>query len=102
MLETVITFLAIICSLGVASLSLFRWQRTDGYKATIYLVVGVFAGFVALLNLSTLLASEASFVRTATLAYVGFATVIVLPAARALSKLTYEAPEESEGEDASV
>jgi hypothetical protein len=44
-------------------------------------------------------------VRTAALAYAGFATAVMLPAARALGNLTYEEPEETEeteGEDAAV
>jgi hypothetical protein len=103
MLELAISSLAIACALCVGALCVIRWQRSSGYKSAVYLVVSVFAGLVALLNLSAMLASDASFVRTATLAYVGFATAILLPAARALGNLTYEKPkEEAEGKDAAV
>ena len=83
-------------------MGLLRWQRTSGYKAAVYLGAGIFSGFVALLNLSALVATDPSFVQTATLAYVGFATAIVLPAARALGNLTYETPRQAQGEDPAV
>jgi hypothetical protein len=102
MLEVTISTTAIVCALCVAALCLFRWQRSSGYKSAVYLVVGVFAGLVALLNLSAILAADTTFVRTAALAYAGFATAVMLPAARALGNLTYEEPEETEGDDAAV
>jgi hypothetical protein len=102
MLELAISIMAIVCALSVAGLCLFRAQRCDGYKSAVYLGVGIFAGLVALLNLSAMLAAGTSFVGTAILAYAGFATAALLPAARALGNLTYEEPEETEGEDAAV
>jgi hypothetical protein len=102
MLETTITLLAIVCSACVATMCLMRWHRSNGYKAAVYLAVAAFSGLVALLNLSGLVASDTSFIRTATLAYVGFATAIVLPAARALGNLTYETPHQPEKEDAAI
>jgi hypothetical protein len=88
--ETTLTLLAIACSLGVAVMSLLGKQRSRGFKAVVYLVFGAFAGLIALLNLLAILATDVSFVQTAALAYVGFATAILLPAARALGNLTYE------------
>ena len=102
MLETMISLLAIVCSASVAAMGLFRWRRTKGYKAAIYLALSAFSGLVALVNLSALLATDPSFVRIATFAYVGFATAAVLPAARALGNLTYETPDRTEREDAPV
>lgn len=83
-------------------MSLVSWRSAKGFRATVYLVFAIFAGLVALLNVSALLATDRSFLRTATLAYVGFAMAAVLPAARALGSLTYKTPDESEGEDANV
>lgn len=102
MLETMISVLAIVCSGAVAAMGVYRWRRAHGLKAGIYLSVGVFAGLVALMNLSALLAADLSFVRTATLAYLGFATAILLPAARAFGDLTYRAPDPDETEDRAV
>ncbi len=94
MLETTITLLAIICAASVSTICVLRWRRTSGFKGAVYLGCAVFAAFMVLLNLTALFAAGESFIRTATLAYVGFATVIILPAARALGRLTYETPEE--------
>ena len=102
MLETTITLLAIICAASVSVMSLIRWRGADGFKSAVYLAFAVFAGLVALVNISALMAGGDSFIRTAALAYSGFATAAVLPAARALANLTYEKPSESEGEDAAV
>ena len=102
MLETTITLLAIICAASISAMSLMRWRGTTGFKAVVHVVFAVFAGLVALLNVSALVAGGDTFIRTATVAYLGFATAAVLPAARALGNLTYEKPSESEGEDAAV
>jgi hypothetical protein len=102
MIETTTSILAIVCSLCVSTMCMMRQQRSGGYKSAVYLAVAIFSGIVALLNLSALLATDVSFIRTATLAYVGFATAILLPVARALCKLTYETPESSESEDAAI
>ncbi len=102
MLETTITLLAIVCAASVATMCLIRWRRASGFKAGVYLAFSIFAAFVILLNVSALVATGDSFVRTATLAYIGFATAIILPAARALSKLGYEPPDESEESDATI
>jgi hypothetical protein len=100
-LETSIAILAIICAASVGAMCILRWNRAaHGFKAGVYLGFGIFAGAVALLNLSALLATDASFLRTATLAYMAFATAILLPLARALGNLTYEEPDEHE--DAAV
>lgn len=101
MLEMLISALALVCSGCVAGMSLHRWQRTSGYSSAIYLAVCAFAGTVAVLNLSALFA-DPSFVRTAALAYVGFATSMLLPVGRALSNLTYETPGQEEREDPAV
>ena len=102
MLETTITLLAITCAASVSVMSLIRWRGATGFKAAVYTAFAVFAALVALLNMAALLAGGDSFMRTAALAYVGFATAAILPAARALGNLTYEEPSESEGEDAAV
>lgn len=102
MLETTISLLAIVCSASVAAMAIYRWNKTSGFKSAVYLAAGVFAGLVALMNVTLLLAADASFVRTATLAYVGFAMAIVLPVARAIGNLTYETPGQTESEDAAV
>lgn len=109
MLETMISLLAVVCSATVAAIGIYRWHRTSGYKSSVYLAAGIFAGLVALMNLSALAADGLSFIWTAALAYVGFATTIVLPAARALGNLTYETPRgtpdssrRTESEDATV
>lgn len=102
MLATIIPILAMLCAFCVALICLLRWRATKGFAAWVYLAVAALAGLAALLNLSGLLASDASFVRTATFAYIGFATAALLPAARALGELTYDAPEERESDDAAV
>jgi hypothetical protein len=93
MIETTITLFAIACAASVAVMCLIRWRRATGFKSSVYFCFAVFAAFVMILNLSALVATGGSFVRTATLAYIGFATAILLPAARALGRLTYDAPD---------
>jgi hypothetical protein len=102
MLETMITLLAVICAVSVAVMSLMRWSSAGGFRAAVHLGFAVFAGFIALANLSALIAGDESFIRTATLAYLGFATAAVLPAARALANVRYEQPEGTETRDATV
>lgn len=103
MIETTITLLAIICAASVSVMSLMRWYGASGFKAMVYMAFAVFSGLIALLNLSLLLASDGSFVRTAALGYLGFATAIVLPAARVLANVTYDKDRDgSKKEDATV
>lgn len=102
MIETLITVLALVCATSVACLCLIRWHRASGFRAAVYMAFGVFAALVALLNLTALFATDGSFARTATLAYVSFATAVILPGARALGNLTYQAPAEAEREDATI
>lgn len=94
--------MAIICSTSVASIALHRWRQATKFRAGVYLAVAACAGFVALLNLVLIAAEDNSFVRTVSLSYAGFATIILLPVARALSKLTYETPDTTGDDDRTV
>lgn len=101
-METTVTVLATVCATGVAGIALHRWRQATKFGVIVYLAVAVCAGFVALLNLVLIAADDSSFVQTVSLAYAGFATVIMLPVARALSRLTYDAPEATSKDDRTI
>jgi uncharacterized membrane protein YhaH (DUF805 family) len=102
MLEMTITLLAIVCSISVAVMCYVRRRRAIGFKSAVYFVCSTLAAAIALLNFIALFADGDTFVHAAALAYLGFATAIVLPAARALGNLTYETPKAGEKKDAPV
>lgn len=86
-IQAILTSLAGICAIGVAMICLARWRRASGYKSAVYMGFALVSVAVALLNLSVLVSSSQTMAWPVAFAYVGFATALFVPAARALGSL---------------
>jgi hypothetical protein len=86
-IQAILTTSAAICAASVSVVCLLRWRRATGYKSVVHLLFAFAAMLAAVLNFKLLLASSASMAWPVALAYVGFATLVFVPAARVLGSL---------------